>query len=68
MCVSKPIILALQKLRQEDHSWAAWDIWRDPVSKKQKARLNLHGRVRTSDGEEGMQTRPLDPSPMSTLV
>lgn len=35
---------------------------------KQKARMNLYGRVRTSDGEEGMQTRPLDPNPMSTLV
>lgn len=35
---------------------------------KQKARMNLYGRVRTSDGEEGMQTRPLDLNPMSTLV
>lgn len=35
---------------------------------KQKARMNLYGRVRTSEGEEGMQTRPLDTNPMSTLV
>lgn len=35
---------------------------------KQKARMNLYGRVRISDGEDGMQMRPLDPNPMSMLV